>query len=221
MNLNNLARYAEIKPSIDQCATWAELATIAYPGTLSSWMTMTERPVLFDVARSLKPGQRSLEIGLCGGCTLKMFAMLVEDGVEVYGMDSWENDTPVSSVHTGQRCPLREGCMSGLEIDGVAHRVTIVDGSSHDLAPTWDKPLDFLMIDGDHTQAGALQDLRDYAKWVVGGGRMVMDDYYNQVRTATDRWLGDHGSEWIIEHMYQAQEGPAGGKMLTLRRVVT
>lgn len=213
--------------------SWASLQSMA-AGSVGGWFTMDERERLFHMLKALRPGQRMLEIGVFGGTTLSMAAMITS-GVEIIGLDSWENETPCTSPLDGSTVSVKTLCRQNLEINGMSTRVLLVGGSSHDIGPHWiaicdalprtteaGAPLpalgglcDFMIIDGDHTYEGARQDLDDFAPYVVPGGTLLMDDYINQVRAATDEWLTAHAQDWIVEHMYQ---DPEAGKMLTLRR---
>lgn len=47
---------------------------------------------------------------------------------------------------------------------------------SHEAAPSWTRPLDFLFIDGDHSWQGIDRDWRGYSKHVVYGGAVALHD---------------------------------------------
>ena len=181
---------------------------------------MTEREYLFQLAKRMQPGQRFLEIGVFGGTTLSMFAMLGPPGLEVIGMDSWENTTANADPDTGEFVDLRTFCVRNLQKNGVADRVTLVDGSSHAHGQLWTLPLDVLLVDGDHTYGGALQDLRDFASHVVSGGLLLIDDYWNTVavREATERWLTEIPGGWVTEWGTMERSSHGDSKMIALRR---
>ena len=73
-----------------KCNSWQELQDVA-PGSIGGWTTVEEREWLFWAIRALSPGQRFVEIGVFGGTTLAMTAMITE-GVDIVGIDSFENE---------------------------------------------------------------------------------------------------------------------------------
>ncbi len=57
------------------------------------------------------------------------------------------------------------------------HVVTIV-GKSPLVARAWRAPLQFLFIDGGHSEDAANQDFDGWAKWVAAGGALVIHDVF-------------------------------------------
>lgn len=121
----------------------------------------------------LPENPKLLEIGVFKAATMSLWKMLRPDG-DCYGV------TPLDGRGTGWT-----------EDDYAAHIVNIhtrfaLDqpvlniGSSHDeqiVELTADEsPYDVVYIDGDHSYAGALADLSNYAPMVKSGGYLVMDD---------------------------------------------
>lgn len=203
--------------------TFAELEP-TLPGKIGGWMCHAERDELFRIASAMQPGQRFMEIGVYGGTTLSLFALLAPAGCDIIGMDSWENDTPNRDPDTDEAVDLRTFCERNLIKNGVRERVTLIDGSSHLHGPLWTKSLDVLIIDGDHTYAGALQDLRDFAPHVKPGGLLIMDDYWSgdEVKGATDAWRGaEPADRWVLEWGGELARNETDGlisKMLVYRR---
>ncbi len=205
-------------------STFSELERLA-PCSLGGWMCQPERDFLFNAAKLMQPHQRFLEIGVYGGTTLALFALLAPHSCEIIGMDSWENDTPNNDPDTGQPVDLRTFCIRNLEKGGVADRVRLIDGSSHMHGPHWNMSLDVLIIDGDHTYDGAKQDLIDFARWVVPGGLLIMDDYWSDtaVSSATEDWLrGEMIDAWRLEWGFLCEHNETNGlvsKMRAYRRL--
>jgi len=56
--------------------------------------------------------------------------------------------------------------------------VTPVIGRSADVARWWRHPIDFLFIDGGHTDAAAQADLRGWSPWVRRGGALAIHDVF-------------------------------------------
>jgi len=55
-------------------------------------------------------------------------------------------------------------------------KVTWIEQFSFDAASGWDKPIDFLFVDGDHTEEGVLSDWREWHRFVQPGGRVAFHD---------------------------------------------
>lgn len=207
------------------CRTWCDLQKRVL-GSLGGWMCETEREELFRIARTMQPGERFMEIGVYGGTTLSVFALMAPGDCEIIGMDSWENETPNNDPDTGEPVDLRTFCMRNLEKNGVADRVRLIDGSSHWHGPTWNVPLDVLIIDGDHTGAGVAQDLRDFVPWVRLGGRLILDDYWSspEVRVAIDNWFSHEPPTrwrrtWGATDFVRNAEGGLLSKMVIFERI--
>jgi predicted O-methyltransferase YrrM len=56
--------------------------------------------------------------------------------------------------------------------------VTPVVGRSVDVARWWRHPVDFLFIDGGHTDAAAQADFRGWSPWVRPGGALLIHDVF-------------------------------------------
>jgi hypothetical protein len=54
--------------------------------------------------------------------------------------------------------------------------VVWIEKFSHDAVRNWDAALDFLMIDGDHSERGVQRDWDDWSSFVVPGGVVIFHD---------------------------------------------
>lgn len=87
--------------------------------------------------------------------------------------------------------------------------VTIHRMSSRNFFDSFSDQVDWIYIDGDHSYAGCLADLRGSLKVVRPGGTIFGDDYTNKpgVRRAVDQFVSEtgmrfdnfHGSQYQIE----------------------
>lgn len=74
-------------------------------------------------------------------------------------------------------------------------RITKLWGDSREIGKWWARPLDLLVIDGDHTYAGVSADLAVWADHVITGGIMVCHDYIDsdhpglQAKPAINDWF--------------------------------
>jgi len=55
-------------------------------------------------------------------------------------------------------------------------RVSWIERFSFDAVRGWDKPIDFLFIDGDHSEEGVMRDWREWSPFVKTGGRVAFHD---------------------------------------------
>ena len=129
-----------------------------------------------------------LEIGTCGGDSARIFsAALRETGGHLYSLD-----------HSGARgdWPEKWDCSN----------ITFLVGNS--LSYPWEKELDLLYIDGDHTYATVFSDLTRFAPWVRPGGKILLHDTRLEgtdfsVRKAIFDWTGQHLLPWTeYPHVY-------------------
>jgi predicted O-methyltransferase YrrM len=55
-------------------------------------------------------------------------------------------------------------------------RVRWIEKFSYDAVKDWNEPVDFLMIDGDHSEAAVRRDWEDWSGFLKGGGAAVFHD---------------------------------------------
>jgi predicted O-methyltransferase YrrM len=99
-----------------------------------------------------------------------------------------------------------------------ARRAVIVRGGpksiwievfSHDAARGWDRPIDFLLLDGDHREEAVEQDWNDWTPHVIENGVVAFHDArlfpggwtsvdYGPVRFVNRMFRRDSSHEWII-----------------------
>jgi MMP 1-O-methyltransferase len=131
----------------------------------------------------------AVEIGTyCGKSTLLLGAAAeTADGV-VYTVDhhggseehqpGWEyHDTSLVDPVTGRfdTLPSFRHAVVGAEL---TERVVAMVGASRTVATVWRAPIDFLFIDGGHTDAAAQADFEGWAKWVRNGGALAIHDVF-------------------------------------------
>jgi predicted O-methyltransferase YrrM len=65
-----------------------------------------------------------------------------------------------------------------LDAAGLDDNVVAVVGKSALVARSWRTPLQFLFIDGGHTDEAAQNDFNGWSKWVAVGGALVIHDVF-------------------------------------------
>jgi predicted O-methyltransferase YrrM len=137
------------------------------------WYYLDIVNVLFAASKTLQP-RHYLEIGVRRGRS----ACVVARGcptVNIYAFDLWMPD------YAGMENPGAAFVASELKQHRHQGQVTFIDGDSHQTIPQFfaehaDLRLDLITVDGDHSEAGALDDLCNVIPRLSVGGVVVFDD---------------------------------------------
>lgn len=129
--------------------------------------------VLMAAARLAKP-QRYLEIGVRRGRSMAMVAAACPR-CEIVGFDMWMPD------YAGIENPGPDFVRDEIRRVGHSGDLVLIDGDSHETVSAYlhshpEAFFDLITVDGDHSLAGAEQDLRDVMSRVALGGILVFDD---------------------------------------------
>jgi hypothetical protein len=155
----------------------ARLFTLAEGVT--GFMPDDEGRALYDAAVRYLGDGTGVEIGTyCGKSTVLLGAAAQQTGGLLYTIDhhhgseehqpGWEyHDTSMVDPLTGRFDTLPT----------LRHTLDVV-GKSALVARTWRTPLEFLFIDGGHTDEAAQKDFDGWAKWVAIGGALVIHDVF-------------------------------------------
>ena len=144
------------------------LATVDFSSGLcqSVWL-------LYDLARSLQP-QVCVEIGSAQGWSSCHIGLALRENVrgKLYAIDphqptDWNDQNAVASLPILQRNLRRCGLESYVEI---------VRATSEVAAIGWDRPIDLLFIDGDHSYAGVKRDWELFSPHLSPFGVTVFHD---------------------------------------------
>lgn len=87
--------------------------------------------------------------------------------------------------------------------------VVWIEKFSHEAAKSWMKPLDFLLIDGDHSDKAVEQDWNDWSPFVQPGGIVIFHDAvmfeggwpsadYGPVKFVNRLFRGNRSPDWTI-----------------------
>lgn len=87
-------------------------------------------------------------------------------------------------------------CARNLIQAGVSANVRLIASDTTEAAAHWDRPLDYLYIDADHSYDGVRADLAQWTPYVKPGGLLLGDDYgsgmYPGVQQAWDEFEAAH-----------------------------
>jgi MMP 1-O-methyltransferase len=153
------------------------------------FMPEDEGRALYEAALRYIDGGVGVEIGTyCGKSTLLLGAAAQQRGGVLYTVDhhhgseehqaGWQyHDATLVDEVTGlfDTLPVFRRTLDAAGLDD--HVVTVV-GKSPLVARWWRTPLQFLFVDGGHSEAAATQDFDGWAKWVSPGGALIIHDVF-------------------------------------------
>ena len=139
----------------------------------SQWKLLEIMNVLYASAELIRP-RRYLEIGVRRGRSMAMVLAACQE-VEVVGFDMWMEN------YAGMENPGPTFVKDEMKKVAPLATVQLIDGNSHRTIPEFLKAnpatmFDLITVDGDHTEEGAMQDLRDVLPRLSMGGVIVFDD---------------------------------------------
>ena len=147
------------------------------------WMGHGERLLLYTLIYNLRPA-RYLEIGtLKGGSALIVTTAM--DALQAPGRIVCVDPQPQIALEHWNR---------------LKHRTTLITGFSPDVLPHAQKaaggPFDFVLIDGDHSHAGALRDAQGILPFVADGAYVIFhDSFFVEVMQAIDDFVAQHSDQ--------------------------
>jgi predicted O-methyltransferase YrrM len=156
---------------------------------VTGFMPADEGRALYDAAVRYLGDGTGVEIGTyCGKSTVMLGAAAQQTGGVLYTVDhhhgseehqpGWEyHDTSMVDPVTGLFDTLPT-LRHTLDAAGLDDNVVAVVGKSVVVARSWRTPLQFLFIDGGHTEEAAQRDYAGWSKWVAIGGGLVIHDVF-------------------------------------------
>ncbi|HEV7579278.1 MAG TPA: class I SAM-dependent methyltransferase [Mycobacterium sp.] len=156
---------------------------------VQGFMPGDEGRALYDAALRYLNGGVGVEVGTyCGKSTLLLGAAAQQTDGVLYTLDhhhgseehqaGWEyHDASLVDEVTGLFDTLPT-FRRALDAAGLDDHVVAIVGKSPIVARGWRSPLQFLFIDGGHSEAAATEDFNGWAKWVNIGGALVIHDVF-------------------------------------------
>ena len=157
------------------------------------FMPTDEGCALYHAARRYLNGGVGVEIGTyCGKSTLLLGAAALQTASVLYTIDHHhgsEEHQPGWEFHDASLVDEVTGLFDTfptfrrtLDAAGLDDHVVAIVGKSPIVAKAWRSPLQFLFIDGGHSEAAATQDFEGWAQWVTVGGALVIHDVFPDPR---------------------------------------
>lgn len=152
-----------------------------------------EGRALYHAALRYLDGGVGVEIGTyCGKSTLILGAAAQQTASVLYTVDhhhgseehqaGWEYHDPSLVDEVTGLFDTLPTFRRTLDAAGLDDHVVAVVGKSTVVARGWQSPLQFLFIDGGHSEAAATQDFDGWAKWVAAGGALAIHDVFPDPR---------------------------------------
>lgn len=127
---------------------------------------------MFLAARQLPDPANIVEIGSFKGRSTCCFGLAVKGtGRHIYCIDTF-NGNDVDFHHRDFLAEFQ----GNIDRCGLTEQVTACRGLSHDVAKTWDRPIDLIFIDGSHQYEDVLADFENYFPFVKPGGVVAFHD---------------------------------------------
>jgi predicted O-methyltransferase YrrM len=126
---------------------------------------------LYRWAGNVKKNGIAVEIGsYLGSSAATIASALRSNNGHLYCVDTWEN----SAMSEGTRDTF---AIFNQNTEFVKNNITALRGYSSDIANSFDRDIDFLFIDGDHSYNGSHQDVLSWFPKLRKGGILVFHDY--------------------------------------------
>jgi len=163
---------------------------LAVADATKGFLPADEAAALFDAA-SEAPAGTWLEVGTyCGKSTVHLGSAARAAGARLVTLDhhrgseenqpGWEwHDASLVDPHTGrlETLPSLRHTLWDAGLDDV---VSVVVGTTQQVAVWWTTPLQLLFLDGNHTEEVAQHDYSAFARHLVPGGLLLIHDVFER-----------------------------------------
>ena len=166
---------------------------------LEGWCTYEKASVLMDIIFEHRPDV-VVEIGVWGGKSfIPMAAALQYLGKGmIYGIDPWKSEDSIVGFDDANTDwwskvnheKIKNGFLNKLHQLHLTDYSTIIEASSAD-APLIGR-IDMIHIDGNHSEASALYDVKKWVPHVKKGGYIIFDDVDWPTTAKAVKWLNEH-----------------------------
>lgn len=163
---------------------------LAVAEATNGFLPADEAAALFDAATTA-PAGTWLEVGTyCGKSTVHLGSAARAAGARLVTLDhhrgseenqpGWEwHDASLVDPHTGrlETLPALRRTLWDAGLDDV---VSVVVGTTQQVAAWWTTPLTLLFLDGNHTEQVAQHDYEAYARHLAPGGMLLIHDVFER-----------------------------------------
>ncbi len=155
---------------------------VGHSRRIPGWNRDAQAVELARISLALPDGAVVVENGCFLGCSTVLLAgpRVIKGSGEVHVVDPLDGSgddfsAPVyDAIANALDTPLRTALEANLRRAGVTGRVVIHQGLGHDVAATWSRPVDMLVLDGDHSPDGARLAYAAWSPFLQPGGVLVV-----------------------------------------------
>jgi predicted O-methyltransferase YrrM len=139
--------------------------------SIEGWLYPSEGRWLFNTARSLPNHAKIVEVGSYKGRSTCCLALACRGTQKrVFAIDTFDGGPDLPKAE------LLPDFSNNLARSGLSAHVEPTIGLSGLVASTWDKPINFLFVDGSHQYADVVADFAGFFPHVVPGGIVAFHD---------------------------------------------
>jgi predicted O-methyltransferase YrrM len=150
-----------------------------------------------------------VELGCWKGHSVCHLAKNIKEGAIVWAVDYWDEgpDTVATSYLPEDSPKLYDIYNRNLELAGVRHMVKDIKGCTWESASLFeDESVDFVFVDGDHSEEGVSRDIEAWWTKLKNTGIMAGHDYNREsVHAAVKKAFNVYdslGNVWIVNKEY-------------------
>ena len=153
---------------------------------LEGWVSPERGVELCDLILEHKP-IICVEIGVFGGRSLiaQAMALRANGSGKVYGIDPWKTEAALEGENVANKewwsknvdlHGIHRGTMEAIWRLGLDEWAIVIRAKSQDCAFLFRDGIDWLFIDGNHSEEASTRDVYRYVPLVKSGGIMIFDD---------------------------------------------
>lgn len=182
---------------------WDECLAVARNFSDHYSLTEEQQSFVYRYAMQIGAGGVAMEIGVCNGRTAAVIAhCAAKRGFEAHGIDGFILENSKEQLDQ-QMAALNLPFTIHYGLTGFA----TIPGRPHLGVVPWDRPLDFLLIDGSHTDPWATDDFTRWLPLLKPGCAVMFHDYDGRedlssahlpVRQGVDRLTAAWGMEYYV-----------------------
>jgi predicted O-methyltransferase YrrM len=164
---------------------------------IDGWLSLSEAVALYDLARSLENNNPIVvELGSWQGKSTFILAKGLKEKhlPKIFCIDPFNADGDQGSkIQYKKKASIVEDSLKdqfllNCEIYKMGRFVDVLEGYSYEFSKTWNKPIDFLFIDADHSEHAVNRDYQEWSEFIVKGGFIAFHDVVFDEKS--NRWNG-------------------------------
>lgn len=160
------------------------------------WLTKNEQDCLCKLAKSCTGKGVIVEIGSWKGKSTICLAKGSQLGrrVPIYAIDPHTGAPEHHAIFSTTEIWTFDEFKKNIKEAGVEDLVNSIVDRSENVAKNWDKPIEFLWIDGAHAYESALLDFKSWYPHLIDGGIIAYHDNIGEVKAVVKEkiWLSGH-----------------------------